>query len=90
MNMFASWFPRPARPLVRRSMYALMDEPLLAGFGFPRPSRTFRWLVGGALRTRARLLRWLPAHKKPRLRTEMTHRSYPAGYKIDDLGPPPG
>ena len=42
VNMFASWFPRPSRPLVRRAMYALMDEPLIRGFGFPRPSRPMR------------------------------------------------
>ena len=65
VNMFASWFPGLLRPLVRRGMYALMDEPLLEGFGFPRPSRPMRWLVGGGLRLRARLLRWLPKRKRP-------------------------
>jgi hypothetical protein len=88
MNMFASWFPRIARPLVRRAMYALMDESLIQGFGFPRPSRPMRWLVSGSLRLRAKVLRWLPARKKPSLRTEMRHRSYPEGYQIDGLGPP--
>jgi hypothetical protein len=86
--MFASWFPWPSRPLVRRAMYALMDEPVLAGFGFPRPSRAMRWLVSGALRLRARLLRWLPPRRRPRLRTQMRHRTYPAGYVIEQLGPP--
>jgi hypothetical protein len=87
VNMFASWFPRPIRPLVRRSMYALMDEPLIEGFGFPRPSRPLCWLVHGGLRARARVLRWLPARRQPLLRTEMKHRSYPVGYQIDELGP---
>ncbi len=53
VNMFASWFPGPVRLLVRKGMYALMDEPLLQGFGFPRPSRPMRWLVIGSLRLRA-------------------------------------
>jgi hypothetical protein len=88
VNMFATWFPRPLRPLVRRSMYALMDEPLIEGFGFPRPSRPMRWLVQRGLRLRARLLRWLPARKRPSLRTEMRHRSYPRGYCLEELGPP--
>ena len=88
VNMFAAWFPRPVRPLVRRAMYALMDEALIEGFGFPRPSRPMRWLVHKGLRLRARVLRWLPARKRPSLRTEMRHRSYPEGYKIEELGPP--
>jgi hypothetical protein len=88
VEMFAAWFPRLARPLVRRAMYALMDDPVLAGFGFPRPSPAMRFLVRGALRLRARLLRWLPRRRRPRLRTEMRHRSYPTGYTIEQLGPP--
>jgi ER-bound oxygenase mpaB/B'/Rubber oxygenase, catalytic domain len=88
VNMFASWFPRPVRPLVRKGMYALMDEPLLQGFGFPRPSRPMRWLVTGSLRMRAQLLRWLPKRKTPKLRTAMKHISYPNGYTIEALGPP--
>jgi hypothetical protein len=86
--MFASWFPRFLRPLVRRSIYAIMDDPVIAGFGFPRPLPVMRALVGGALRARARLLRLLPARRRPRLRTEMRHRSYPGGYRIEELGPP--
>src|SRR5262249_16247332 len=39
LEMFVRWFPRPFAPLVRRAMIAMMDEPVLAGFGFPRPSR---------------------------------------------------
>jgi hypothetical protein len=88
VELFASWFPRLVRPVVRRSMYAIMDDPVIAGFGFPKPSPAMRTLVIAALRLRARLLRLLPARRRPRLRTEMTHRSYPDGYRIEDLGPP--
>src|SRR5262249_19868607 len=42
LEMFVRWFPRPFAPLVRRAMHAMMDEPVLAGFGFPRPSRLMR------------------------------------------------
>jgi hypothetical protein len=85
--MFASWFPRVLRPLVRRSMYAIMDDPVIAGFGFPQPSPAMRAFVSVALLLRAVLLRLLPARRRPRLRTEMTHRSYPDGYRIEELGP---
>jgi hypothetical protein len=88
IEMFASWFPRFLRPLVRRAMYAIMDDPVIAGFRFPPPSPAMRAFVTAALRLRARLLRLLPARRHPRLRTEMRHRSYPDGYRIEELGPP--
>ena len=88
IEMFASWFPRFVRPLVRRVMYAIMDDPVIEGFGFPKPPPATRALVTSSLRLRARLLRLLPARRHPFLRTEMTHRSYPDGYRIEELGPP--
>jgi uncharacterized protein (DUF2236 family) len=87
-DLFASWFPRPLRPLVRRAIYALLDEPLLEAFGFPRPSRLMRWLVRTVLKARAYVLPLWPRRRQPFLRTEMKHRSYPEGYAIEQLGPP--
>jgi hypothetical protein len=88
VEMFARWFPRPLRWAVRASMVALMDPPVIAAFGFTPPSRLVSWLVPALLRTRARLLRWLPRRRRPLLRTEGKHRSYPRGYVIEQLGPP--
>src|SRR5262249_10273883 len=82
-DMFLSWFPRALHPLVRPAIYAMMDDPILTAFGFPRPSRLTRRLVTGALKARARILRWFPARRRPRLRTEMKHRTYPHGYHIE-------
>jgi hypothetical protein len=87
-ELFASWFPRPARPAVRRAIHAMLDEPLREAFGFPTPSAFLRWLVPGVLKLRARVLRWLPARRRPLLRTEMKQPSYPGGYVIEQLGPP--
>jgi hypothetical protein len=87
-ELFASWFPRPFAPLVRSAVYALLDDPLLEAFGFPRPSRLSRWLVPASLRLRGRMVRFLPRRRRPRLRTEGSHRSYPEGYSIEALGPP--
>jgi hypothetical protein len=87
VEMFASWFPRLARPTVRRAMYALMDDPVLDAFGFPRPSRLWRRLVHGALRLRGWMVRRLPARRAPCLRTELKHRTYPSGYRVEELGP---
>lgn len=88
VELFANWFPWVLRPLVRRAIYALLDQSLIEGFGFPRPSSALRRLVASALRLRAYALQWLPARRHPRLRTEMKHRSYPQGYRIEELGPP--
>jgi hypothetical protein len=90
VEMFAGWFPRLLRPLVRRAIYALLEDALIEGFGFPRPSPVLRRVIDGALRLRAGALRWLPPRRHPRLRTEMRHRSYPRGYRIEELGPATG
>ena len=86
-EMFASWFPAISRPLVRRAIYALLDDPLLVAFGFPRPSPVMRRLVLAALKLRAWGGRLLPRRRKPVLRTQMRQRSYPRGYVIEELGP---
>jgi hypothetical protein len=87
-ELFVSWFPRPLSPLVRAVIHAMMDDPILEAFGFPRPSPLLLRLVTGAMRLRARVLRWLPPRRRPRLRTSLRPRSYPGGYVIEQLGPP--
>src|SRR5436309_1065238 len=52
-ELFASWFPRLLRPLVRRTIYAMLEDPLIKAFGFPEPSPPWRRLVSAALRSRA-------------------------------------
>jgi hypothetical protein len=88
LGMFCAGFPRPQRPLVRRGMLATRDAPLLHAMGLPRPAAPTRALTTLALRARAHLLRLVPRRKQPLLRTQMRHRTYPAGYEIDRLGPP--
>jgi hypothetical protein len=88
LEMFVRWFPRPFAPLVRQAMYAMMDEPVIVGFGFPRSSKLIRALLVGGLKLRAHLLRWLPRRRLPHLRTEGKHATYPEGYVIEKLGPP--
>ncbi len=87
-DMFASWFPRPFAPVVYQAIYALMDDTMLAVFGFPTPSRFLRWLVPVVLRLRGRMVRLLPERRRPCLRTELKRPTYPAGYVIEQLGPP--
>lgn len=86
-ELFASWFPAWLRPLVRRVIHAMLDEPVRAAFGFPRPAPGLRTLVAVGMRLRARILRLLPKRRTPRLRTLLPHPTYPAGYQIEDIGP---
>jgi hypothetical protein len=87
--LFVSWFPKPSAPLVRTAIHCLLDDSLIAAFGFSAPSRKMRRIVAAALRMRGKLAAWLPARRRPRLRTAMSHPSYPTGYVIEELGPPP-
>jgi hypothetical protein len=89
-DLFIGWFPGLLHPVVRPAIYAMMEDPLLDGFGFPKPTQSMRRLVRGGLRLRAGIQRCLPGRRKPFLRTEMRHRSYPQGYRIEQLGPPNG
>ena len=89
-ELFAAWFPRPARPLVRRGIYALLDDDLRRAFGFPAAPAALRTAVEAGLRLRARALRVLPPRRRPRLRTrKRRRRTYPRGWVIEELGPPP-
>src|SRR3990172_1438287 len=87
-NMFLGWFlPRPLHRLGEPAIYAMLDEPLLEAFGFPKPPPALRRLVEGALNMRGRLIRLLPERRKPRLRTGPRRPTYPKGYHIEALGP---
>jgi len=88
-EMFASWFPAPLRPIVRRSIHALLDPPLLAAFGLEPASPWLQRTMTLALRARARVLRRLPKRRRAQLRTEIPRADYPNGYRIESLGPPP-
>jgi len=85
-ELFVSWFPKPFAPLVRSAIHAMLDDPLIAAFGFAPPSRLMR-KVPAALRLRGQFARYLPPRRRPRLRTEMKHPTYPDGYTIEGLGP---
>ena len=86
-ELFKSWFPRPLRPLVERGIHGFMDDQLIEAFGFPKPSPAMRRTVAAGLKLRAHFLRIWPRRRRPLLRTEMTHASYPNGYRIETVGP---
>ncbi|WP_299065145.1 oxygenase MpaB family protein [Accumulibacter sp.] len=88
-ELFAGWFPALLRPLVRRGIHALLDPSLLAAFDLRPAPRWMVWTANAALRARARLLRCLPRRRRVQRRTQRPRADYPAGYRIESLGPPP-
>lgn len=81
------WYPRPVRPLMRRVMLAILDEPLLDALGLPRQPRWFERLVRTAVRLRGRAMRFMPPRKPGDWFTYDASRTYPFGYSLADLGP---
>ncbi|MGH2592613.1 MAG: oxygenase MpaB family protein, partial [Anaerolineae bacterium] len=79
--------PKPLRRIGEPAIYAMLDEPLLEAFGFPKPSPRMRRFVEGALKMRGRFIRLLPERRKPFLRTGPRRPTYPKGYRIEELGP---
>jgi hypothetical protein len=90
IEMFSGWYPLPLRPAVRAGIRALLADEVLDALGLARPSGLTRGLVEGILRLRARLLRIGPRRTRPFLHTRRRHRSYPAGYRVEELGPGDG
>lgn len=85
--LFQSWFPARLRGLAEEGMYALMDAPLRAAFGFPDAKRWVQALSERALRARRTALPWMPRRSTPYMRTLLGRSGYPFGYKIEELGP---
>ena len=86
-DMFLDWFPGLPKRFGAQAIYALMDEPLLEAFGFPRPPRAVRAAVEGALRARARAVALLPPRRRPRLRAKRRTRTYGREWRLEELGP---
>jgi hypothetical protein len=89
IDMFIGKVPGLPRRFGRRGVCALLDEPLLDALDLPRPTAAERRAVEGALKLRAVAIRVLPKRRQPRLRTKMPRRTYPHGYRVEELGPPP-
>ncbi len=82
-----TFYPRPVRPLVEIFSRALMDQPLLAAFGYARPPELVVRISRGALRLRGRLLRFFPTRRDyKRIIDQPQIRSYPDGFNLEELG----
>ena len=87
-DLFASWYPSLLAPVVRLTIYALLDDAMLDAFGFPRPLPGVRGVIDGVLRLRGWIVRWLPPRRRPNFFTDRPNRTHTQGYEIDTLGPP--
>ena len=87
-DLFVAWFPRIFTPIVRYSIYAMLDDAMIEAFGFPKPLPMTRPLLRAGLKLRGRFVRWLPARREPHFFTDSRNRTYPSGYRISELGPP--
>lgn len=76
------------RAVVRRMSFALMDDRLLGAFGYPKPTAVERVLVRGGLKARGLAIRLFASPRTEPLFGRQTKqvRSYPDGFRVDDLG----
>jgi hypothetical protein len=88
-DMFLAWFPGVPKRLGTLGIAAIMDERLRRALAFPEPPRALVRTVELALRARGRLARALPPRRRPKLRTALRHRTYPEGWRLEELGTTP-
>jgi hypothetical protein len=89
LDLLAGFPPNHLLPkaLVRKASFALMDEPLLDAFRYPRPSPALRRLARAGLRARAAVVRRKAPRLAPLLAQDLPQvRSYPTGFEVEDLG----
>lgn len=86
VELFLSWYPAFLRPLVYQVIVSFMDEPLLNGMGFKKPPAIIRFVAHHGLKFAGHAIRFLPPRRKPFLYTEIPTKTYPQGFKPEDLG----
>lgn len=87
INLFLSWFPAVLRPALKPRIYALLDDRMLDAFGFPHPTEQQRNMVKRLLRVRGQVVRYLPSRDRSNFFVDQSHRSYPQGFTLSDIGP---
>ncbi|MGR9086814.1 MAG: oxygenase MpaB family protein [Gammaproteobacteria bacterium] len=80
------YLPKCLWPIGKLFVNAMLDDPLCECFGFYKPPAFFRLAAARLLKLRGRLLRYLPERRHPRLGTQIKRPTYPAGYRIGELG----
>jgi len=73
-------------PLGKPVALCLMDTPLREAMGYRKPADWLIKTIKQSMFLRAKLLRWLPERKRPSLGTLRKRKTYPEGYKVEELG----
>jgi hypothetical protein len=84
--MTARVLPAPLHALGARAIGALLDDPMADAVGLPRAHPALRACVHAALQARAVAMRLSPRRAHPFHITDRRAKSYPNGYRIEDLG----
>ncbi|MEV5297629.1 oxygenase MpaB family protein [Amycolatopsis methanolica] len=90
LDLFCAWYPKPLRPAVAMGAKSLLDDRMLAAFGFrPSPAWVGRAARAG-LHARSAVVRLLPPRRKSKLLNSKvrSYPGYPKGYSPSDLGAP--
>lgn len=86
-GLLVARLPRWLRPAAGRCADALLDQRLRQALGAPEPGWAVRATVGLLLRVRRQLSRLRPPADQPSFTPGKPVRSYPHGYRVDELGP---
>ena len=87
LELLTSFYPKALAPAVDAFARSLMDDHLLAAFGYRKPSAPVRWASRSALRLRGRLIARLPARRRPTYARDLARvTSYPNGHIVARLG----
>jgi hypothetical protein len=87
VNVVKGWMPFFAKPFVFPVMRCLLDRKMLAALGYPPPAPWLAKLVQMAMRLRSMVLRHLSFMPYPYFFTLQQNRTYPHGYRLEELGP---
>ena len=87
LELLVSFYPRILAKPVHAFSRALIDDALLAAFGFEKPSPLVVSLARGGLRLRGRIVRFMPPRRKPRYAKDLKRiKTYPGGFMVERLG----
>lgn len=88
LDLFCSWYPSIARPVVSRAVVAMLGPRMVRAFGFTAPPAWVGTLGRLALRARAQVVRRMPVRRSLKLTNSRnrTYPGYPRGYRPSDLG----
>lgn len=91
VELATTFYPRVLARGVRVSVLAMLDAPLREALGYDDSGPLARGGVRAALAVRARVLRWTPSRRRPKLVQDLGRvRSYPDGFDLAALGTFPG